>query len=60
MQTVLPKVGQTVMIVRGSHHGGKATLMQRDKKKEQVVVQTQSELELVTVGEDDVSEFVEF
>ena len=57
---MLPKVGQTVMIVRGSHNGEKATLMQRDKKKEQVVVQTQSELELVTVGEDDVSEFVEF
>ena len=33
--------------------------MKTDKHTEKVVVQTEAELELITVGEDDVSEYVE-
>ena len=47
-----------MIVVKGKYIGEKATLMQREKKTEQVVIQTRSELELVTVGEDDVSEYV--
>lgn len=43
------------MIVRGSHSGEKAKVVKTDKKTEKVVVETQSELEVLMLDEDDVS-----
>jgi transcription antitermination factor NusG len=40
LQTVVPKPGETVLILRGPQQGEKAQVFQRDKKKEKVVVQT--------------------
>lgn len=40
IQTVLPKLGQVVMILKGGHQGEKARVFQRDKKNEKLVVQT--------------------
>jgi ribosomal protein L24 len=54
VQTIVPKPGETVLILKGSHHGQKGQVFQRDKKKEKVTVQTFNELELVNLSEDDV------
>lgn len=44
VQTVVPKPGQVVLVLKGSHQGEKARVFQRDKKSEKLVVQTISEL----------------
>jgi ribosomal protein L24 len=44
LQTVIPKVGERVLILSGSHRGEKGRVMQREKNKERVVVQTEEEL----------------
>lgn len=44
VQTVVPKPGQLILILRGSHQGEKARIFQRDKKSEKLVVQTINEL----------------
>ena len=40
LQTVVPKPGETIVILRGPQQGQKALVFQRDKKNEKVVVQT--------------------
>jgi hypothetical protein len=60
LQSSVPRVGETVLILRGNHCGEQAVVFQREKKSERVVVQTVGELELVDLSEDDVAEYVEF
>lgn len=58
VQTVVPKPGGVVLILKGPHQGEKGRVYQRDKHKEKLIVQTTTELEMVTLTEDDVAEFV--
>lgn len=45
--------------MRGSHIGERGKVLKNDKQAEKVVVQTEAELELITVHEDDLSEYAE-
>ena len=40
VQTVVPKPGGVVLILKGVHQGEKGRVYQRDKQKEKIVVQT--------------------
>jgi ribosomal protein S4E len=44
IQTVVPKPGGDVVIVRGSHAGEKGKVLKAEKQTEKVVVQTETEL----------------
>jgi hypothetical protein len=55
VQTVIPKRGHTVVVVKGPYLRQKATLLERSKSKGTLTVQTAEELAIVEVGEDDAS-----
>jgi len=46
-------------VLKGSHKGEKGKVLERNKKAEKVIIQTFSELEIITVSEDDISEYIE-
>jgi len=46
------------MILQGEHKGCTGRLMQRLSEKEMAVVQLEEDLDLVTVGFDDLAEYV--
>jgi ribosomal protein L24 len=59
LQTVVPKPGGEVVVVRGSHTGDRGKVLKNDRQSEKVVVQTEAELELITVAQDDLTEYVD-
>lgn len=54
LQTVVPRTGQRVMILRGSQTGRTATLVEVNDKKEEAVVQTADELDLRAYAYDEI------
>lgn len=59
VQSVVAGVGGEVVVVKGAHLGERGRVVAREKKREKVVVQTHSELELLTLDEDEVCEYVD-
>lgn len=55
LDTALPKPGGRVMVVRGGMRNSVGTLLERNKAKENVVVQFEQGVE--TLGMDDIAEF---
>ena len=52
LQTVVPKPGATILILKGKYRTQKAKLLERNKSKQQVIVQTLEELEIIKLEED--------
>jgi G patch domain and KOW motifs-containing protein len=55
LETVLPAVGGTCVILRGKRLGQQAILLERKKELEQVVVQMQDDLDVYILSADDIA-----
>jgi len=59
VETVLPKrAGAPVLVVGGEYKLRRGTLVERNTKEARAVLQLSGDFELVTVGFDDVAEYV--
>ncbi|KAJ3260847.1 hypothetical protein HK103_007410 [Boothiomyces macroporosus] len=59
LETVIPRVGKRVLVVKGEEKGQVAELKEYNSKSERVVVQIEATFDLVTLTFDDVSEYVD-
>jgi G patch domain and KOW motifs-containing protein len=57
IETALPKVGGTVMVLRGRHRGTTAELLERSSKLAEATVQLSSDLSVRAFSFDDVAEY---
>ena len=57
LETALPKVGGSSIILSGSHKFSKGQLLERDSKKNRGVVQVFEDMSLVTTSLDDMAEW---
>ncbi|KAJ3269587.1 hypothetical protein HDV01_001188 [Terramyces sp. JEL0728] len=59
LETVIPRVGRKVLVLKGEDKGQLAELKEYNSKSEKVVVQIESTYDLATLTFDDVSEYVD-
>jgi len=59
IQTVMPKTNGLVKVLAGEHKDKIAVLLERDKKKNQVLVQFVDTMELENMTQDDCSTYIE-
>lgn len=57
LQTVVPGVGEEVIVVRGERRGTRGRVQMRDKKEHKVIIQTLEEFEALEFGEDDICKY---
>ena len=55
LETVLPAIGNMCLVLRGEHKGLHATLLERRKETEEVVLQLTEDLEVVVLLADFVA-----
>jgi len=58
LETVIPEIGREVLILKGIHRGEPAKLLERDKKKNKVVLQIIQDLSIVEMTQDDCSLYI--
>ena len=58
LETVVPSIGGRVLVVRGKYRKCKATLLDKDRDKEEVRVEIRDDKRETTVSLDDVAEWV--
>lgn len=58
VESALPKAGGQVLVVQGKHKGQTGTLLERNGKTAQALVQLDSDMNSVVFGFDDVAEHV--
>lgn len=58
VETVMPELNKTVLVLSGEYKASRATLIERNKRLNQVRVQLHDTLEIITLTQDDVSELV--
>ncbi|KAL4493585.1 hypothetical protein ABPG72_004078 [Tetrahymena utriculariae] len=58
IETIIPDIGKKVKVLTGENKGHIATLLERNKRKNEVVVQIVDTMETVVLSQDDVSEVV--
>ena len=57
LETVVPSIGGTVLVVRGKYRKCKATLLDKDRDREEARVEIRDEKKEATVSLDDIAEF---
>ena len=57
LETIVPAEGGHVKVVRGEFKGELGKVIEKDADKDRVHVQLESDLEIVTLGLDDVAQF---
>ena len=55
LETVIPDIGNDVLILKGDNRGETAKLLERDKKKNKVLLQLHHDLSIVEMTQDDCS-----
>ena len=58
VETLIPKPGGRILVVRGSHKGAKGDLMERDNGKDRALVQLDSTDSPTWLSFDDVCEIL--
>lgn len=56
IETVIPPIGSSVMILRGDHRGHLGKLLQRDRKRNSVLIHSTEDGNTLTLTQDDISE----
>ena len=62
LETIIPKVGKVVLVVQNidkSLVGQLAKLLEYNSKTDRAIIQMETTYDMVTVGLDDISEYVE-
>jgi len=59
LETIVPQVRSSVLVVRGEHKGGKGVLLERDSQNIRLVLQLEEDFEIVTLQMDDAAQFRE-
>jgi len=59
LQTALPKVGGTIILLRGEHKSKKGELLERDSNKNRGAVKLFKEYEPILCVLDDIAEYVD-
>ena len=57
VETALPRPGGIVLVVKGKHRGTTGKLLERNAKKDQVTLQTSSDLEIITCSFEEVAQY---
>ena len=58
LETVIPKQGGRLLVVRGRHKSDEGDLLQRDNDRDKALVQLDNESEPVWLALDDICEIV--
>ena len=56
LETIIPKLDEEVLILFGENRGETGKLISRDKKKDKVLVQLYTDMSIVSLGQDDITE----
>ena len=56
LETIIPSLNEDVIILNGDYKGEEAKLLSRDKKKDKVLVQAYTDMSIVSLRQDDITE----